>query len=222
MTIAERKPGLYWRDVIRRAMPRAPSGGAALYAFCDEVYADEKRTLAELLARRAPASEIAGARLGVYVIALALVTYGRLDAVGDVLENLPPREHPARRGLAGAIRELLPVPEPMSRLDSPAEVLAWIRANEARLRWDDDAGRFVFRCTRAAARITSLELCCERMDWILPRKGSVYPSHDVLLSSEGCPSTLGGHRSTVGGSRSTLGGAPSTFAESIAVLLSLT
>jgi hypothetical protein len=140
---AERTPSAYWRGVIRGGMWRAPADDAALRAYCDEVYADEKQTLAATLARGGSPRDIEAARVGVFVVALALLTYGRLDVVADVLDNLPPHPHPARRGLAGAIRALLPIPAHLAVLDAPREALAWIRANEARLRWDDDAGRFV-------------------------------------------------------------------------------
>ena len=124
-------------------MPRAPTDDQEFLAFCTRIYVDEKRTLEETLARGAPERDIRGARLGVYVIALALLTYGRLDVIGDVLENMPPSSHSANGGLAAAVNQMIPVPAGLHAGTSPREVLAWIRANDSHLRWDEDAGRFV-------------------------------------------------------------------------------
>ena len=127
------KPSTHWRDILRSAIPRAPSDDEEFFAFCLQTYANEKRMLAEATSER----EFAGARLGVFVIALSLLTYGRLDVIDDVLVNLPPPGHPARRGLAPAIGRLLTMPPDVD------DVLGWVRANGNRLRWDQDAGRFV-------------------------------------------------------------------------------
>lgn len=137
------KPNLHWRDIIRAGMCRAPTDDADFLEFCTQAYAEEKGTLEDVLARGGSEQEISGAHLGVYLFALALLTYGRFDVIGDVLENVPPYPHPANRGLAGAVNQLIPVPAELRAGKSPREVLAWIRANKSRLRWDEDAGRFV-------------------------------------------------------------------------------
>jgi hypothetical protein len=137
------KPSLHWRGVLRSAMCRPPTDEQEFFEFCTTTYADEKRALEETLARGASERDISGARLGVYVIALVLLTYGRLDVIGDVLENVPPDCHPANRGLAPAVDRLIPVPAGLHAGTSPRDVLGWILANESHLRWDEDAGRFV-------------------------------------------------------------------------------
>jgi hypothetical protein len=136
------KPAVYWRGVLRSAMPRAPIEDGEFFEFCTTTHADEKRTLADTLERSPTARDVSGARLGVYVVSLALLTYGRLDVIGDVLENMPPRLHPANRGLAWAVDRLFPLPTGMHAGATPREVLGWIPANESHLRWDEEAGRF--------------------------------------------------------------------------------
>ncbi len=137
--MSDTKPNLSWRGVLRSAMPRAPKDDREFQDYCAATYADEKRTLEATLVRSAPEREISGARLGVYLIALALLTYGRLDVIDDIVENMPPLPHPARRGLAPALHQLIPAPAG----SSPHALLAWVHANAAQLRWDEDAGRFV-------------------------------------------------------------------------------
>jgi hypothetical protein len=124
-------------------MPRAPADDQEFLAYCIRIHAEEKRTLEDTLARGASERDISGARLGVYVIALALLTYGRLDVIGDVLENMPRYPHPSNRGVSPTVDRLIPLPADLQAGTSPREVLAWIRANESQLRWDEDAGRFV-------------------------------------------------------------------------------
>ncbi len=133
---------MQWRGVLRAAMYRAPADDHEFLAFCIAAHADEKRSLAAMLARSAPDREISGTRLGVYIVSLALLTYGRLDVIGDVLENMPPPLHPANRGLAYAVDRLFPLPTGLHAGSAPLDVLAWIRANESQLRWDEQAGRF--------------------------------------------------------------------------------
>ena len=120
------KPSLYWRNVIRGGFFRPPTDDQEFFDLCTKGHAEAKRGL------------------DVYIMALALLTYGRLDVVDDVLENMPPDRHPANRGLAGAVNQLIPaIPSTLRAGTSPQEVLAWIRANESHLRWDEDAGHFV-------------------------------------------------------------------------------
>lgn len=135
-------PAIHWRGVLRAAMYRAPADDHEFLAFCMAAHADEKRLLAEMLARNASDREISGARVAVYILSLALLTYGRIDVIGDVLENMPPPLHPANRGLAFAVDRLFPLPTGMHAGSAPLDVLAWIRANESHMRWDELAGRF--------------------------------------------------------------------------------
>lgn len=137
------KPSVFWRGVIRAWIPRGPSDDRKLLEYCAQVYAEEKHFLEETLARGASDLDIRGARAAVYVIALALLTYGRLDVIGDVLENMLPYPHPTNRRLSQTVDALFPVTGGLHAGRSPREVLAWIRANESRLRWDEEVGQFV-------------------------------------------------------------------------------
>jgi hypothetical protein len=93
------------------------------------------------MAAGAAESEMRTARLGIYLAAITLLTYGRLDVVADVLENIPAGRHPARV-LARSVQDLLPLATELDVLARPGAALAWVRENEARLRWSEAAGRF--------------------------------------------------------------------------------
>lgn len=114
-------------------MPRAPADDREFYDYIVSQYATERERLADTVARAAPASEVAGARTSVYILALALVTYGRLDVIADVLDNMLPPAHPTNRALAHEIKALIPIPPHLHAGTSPSETLEWIRAHASRL-----------------------------------------------------------------------------------------
>jgi hypothetical protein len=77
----------------------------------------------------------------IFLLAVALLTYGRLEVVADILENMPGERNPARH-LARVVDDLLPLPQGMDAVARTGEVLAWVRAHGDELRWNEDAGRF--------------------------------------------------------------------------------
>jgi hypothetical protein len=74
-----------------------------------------------------------------YVLAVALLTYGRADVVDAILTEMPPVGHPARI-LARAVDALLPTNA--STVADPDGVRAWFVAHRDRLRWSEPDGRF--------------------------------------------------------------------------------
>lgn len=124
-------------------MRNPPGDEHELLARWQSAYDADKQALADTIERGVSGRELSGARQNLFLSALALLTYGRLDAVGDVLENMPAPLHPANRGLAPAVNDLIPAPITLRAGTAPDDLLGWVRAHEAQLRWDEDAGRFV-------------------------------------------------------------------------------
>lgn len=77
-----------------------------------------------------------GSRNGIYMWSVGLLTYGHLDVIPDILDNIPPRSAKVSR-LANVVKVVLPIFE----LDKPAdadEIAAWVEQNKDQLVWDKD------------------------------------------------------------------------------------
>jgi hypothetical protein len=77
--------------------------------------------------------------------AFALLTFGQLDVIDDVLDNVAPENSSIGhfRFLIAVLRELFPLPEQLNPLQDPEAVRQWIHQHEEYLHFDADAGRFV-------------------------------------------------------------------------------
>jgi hypothetical protein len=113
-------PARQWRDTVRRGMSGVPGDDDALLDFLERGY---------------PAAR----GLERYVMAVALLTFGRLDTVEAILAEMPPAGHPARI-LARAVDALLPTNE--NAIADPAATRAWLDVHRDRLRWSEPDGRF--------------------------------------------------------------------------------
>jgi len=135
------RPNVYWRDVVRQGFSRfhatTADPDADFLLYIEDLYRAEK----EREAARGT-DTVAAPNLALYTLAVALLTYGRLDVIGDLLRNLPPERHPAR-SLASSISHLLPIDIHRQALSNPTAILQWIDDHRSRLLWSAQAGRFV-------------------------------------------------------------------------------
>lgn len=135
------RPDLYWRDVVRRGFsqfrPTSADPEADFLAYVEGLYRQEKGRNERLPAR----GEAQGANLSLYTLAVALLTYGRIEVVEDLLRNLPPDRHPARV-LARSVDALIPLATNLNPLANPEATLAWINEHRPRLRWAPAEGHF--------------------------------------------------------------------------------
>lgn len=135
------QPNLYWRDVVRRGFsqfrPTSADPEAEFLAYAEGLYQQEKDRKALLQA----SGEASSANLSLYIPAVALLTYGRLEAVEDLLRNLPADRHPARV-LARSVDALIPLATNLDALSNPEATLTWINEHQSRLRWSPADGRF--------------------------------------------------------------------------------
>jgi hypothetical protein len=78
------------------------------------------------------------------ITAGVLLTYGRLDVIDHILDNLPQPNSLSRfRVIAAVVKDLLPLPQDLKPIENRELVRQWIRDHEDRLVWDDDQGRFL-------------------------------------------------------------------------------
>ncbi|MCZ7640192.1 MAG: hypothetical protein M5U12_31555 [Verrucomicrobia bacterium] len=72
-------------------------------------YKNAHQLLRQFRAQGATPKAMEPARLSLFVASVALLTYGQLHVIPDILDNLPPVRHPARL-LARSVSALLPSP----------------------------------------------------------------------------------------------------------------
>jgi len=130
-------PAIKWRRMIREGGMRAyqPAAGA-------DVETDFRRFLERELDRslRELSTNTEAARVALFVLAVALLTYGRLDMVELILSNAPPPDTHLS-AFSSALRELLPLPKEIDPRHVQ-HVRDWLAEHRQTLRWNDDAGRF--------------------------------------------------------------------------------
>ena len=74
-------------------MPRAPADDREFYDYIVSQHATEHQRLADAVAREAPESEVGGAGMSVYILALALPTNRALAHEIKALIPIPPHLH---------------------------------------------------------------------------------------------------------------------------------
>jgi hypothetical protein len=127
-------------QTVTRAFQPSGDGNedTEFYNFLDNLYVNEKsreETIAEDARKEA--------NLAVFVSAVGLFAYGRLDVVEDILNNIPsPRN---LRRLAWVLNALLPMPRSLDPLTDIEAVRSWVTANRDELLWDRNEEKFAFR-----------------------------------------------------------------------------
>jgi hypothetical protein len=126
-------PNLVWRGYVRSAFrqfrPVTDDPEAEFLRYVDDLHRSARE-------RARPAAD-----LELYILSVALLTYGRLDAVEDVLAHLPDGRHPART-LARSVSTLVPLPPGLDPLHDAQATAAWVRAHRDELIWRPEDGRF--------------------------------------------------------------------------------
>jgi hypothetical protein len=141
--IPDVNPARFWRDTLAAYYLRTntpPPGTHPDDHFCalvDTTFTDARRGLQS----RNPKIR-AAASVAIYVSGLALLTYGRLDVLPDVLAHVPPETSPLR-ALVSSVSSLLPLPQWLSPRTDPSAVAAWVEAHAEDLCWSEEDGRFI-------------------------------------------------------------------------------
>jgi hypothetical protein len=150
-TSVDRTPAQKYRESVHYVSPfyEAPLGSTseeqlAFRTALEEVYTAGKADLEAALADEdKEAAMILSHRTVLLTTGVGLLAFGRLDVVGDILNGIPVAPRKSRALGAGSLKALLPMPGILSPYDNPDEVSRWVKANESRLRWSEDSGKFL-------------------------------------------------------------------------------
>ena len=130
----ESSPARYWRNEI---------------AGCPDTYSDEEVYKGCCVLRDSQKLKELS-ELDRFARAVLLFTFGELDAAKLVLEFMPKQlpGEPRKRYLvmALAVRDILPLPKNLHPLreEDHAQIVAWLDANQGKLVWNEERGRFLF------------------------------------------------------------------------------
>ena len=151
--MAYSQPGKHWRNSLMGSALKfkrisADNPDESFLRLVEHEYEQATLALSRHIAEGINPEKIEGYRYGIYFSAIALLTYGRIDVIPDILKNLPPRDT-NMYVLHGSIAAIIPLPPRLSNdLDTKQdEVIAWVQSHKDKLMWDDDATCFVFIST---------------------------------------------------------------------------
>jgi hypothetical protein len=72
-----------------------------------------------------------------------LLTYGRLDVVEGILDNIPSLR--SLRSLLAGVMAILPIPKLLDSGANPEAVKQWLREDRAKLEWVEEKGVFILK-----------------------------------------------------------------------------
>lgn len=115
---------------------------AIYYDFQDLNYScDDQRFYEHLenLCEREKIEQSPSSGLAIFLLSIGLFAFGKLDAIEDILNNMPSSRHPTR-SLVSCFR-LLPLPQTLE-FD---EIRIWVKRKEKYLEWDEAEDRYYLR-----------------------------------------------------------------------------
>lgn len=113
-------PAARWRAIVRDGMQRVSGDDEQFHGYLREHFP-------------------AAAGLERFVLAVGLLSFGRLDVVDAILEDLPAVGHPARM-LARSVDDIMPTGTNV--LADPVATRRWFIEHRELLAWDEENGRF--------------------------------------------------------------------------------
>ncbi|BAY83774.1 hypothetical protein NIES267_32670 [Calothrix parasitica NIES-267] len=113
-----------------------------LYKRYNLEYEKQKSRLLQLIAEGKSEDVIASNNLFLFIMAVGLFSFGRLDVYQDILDNIPHRLV-RWKGFSYVITRLLPTPAYLDPLQNPAEIAEWIKAKEPKLKWDESLEQYI-------------------------------------------------------------------------------
>lgn len=133
---------LFYRNIVEDWCIHHDEDSTTLLEYLEEVFQVNKKKLTE---HTVEAESSASIRSTLFVVGVGLLTYGRLDVLRDVLDNIPVEGRVKR--LANVVKTLLPLPERLGLVD-PSQILDWVANQKENLVWDDNSLKFVYRTSK--------------------------------------------------------------------------
>jgi hypothetical protein len=138
-------PAEYFRKAVRDLSlvfdpPRNEAWEPHFLLFLEQKWQEERKRLMGLENAGIPARQIDDIRLALFLFAVGLTTYGRLDVVPFMLRNVPSVGNLAR--LAQVAKAVLPLPENFVHSRDWGAIADWVEAHQETLEWDSEAEKF--------------------------------------------------------------------------------
>ncbi len=117
------------RDICANYHPPPPLGenDAEFYSYVRSHYLQAKES---------------GERTELFVFAAGLLTYGEIEMVDDILDNIPSGKGHIRR-FAWTVNVLFPAPKELDALENAPGLKRWFHENRDTFYWDEQ--EFIFR-----------------------------------------------------------------------------
>ena len=128
---------------MRFVTPKDGPWEAAFQQYLTGQWQELQSALSDAMASNATPRVIQDLRISLYVFAVGLVTYGRIDVIPFLIQNIPAIGKLPQG--ARVVLELLPIPASVHQQGGWEAVAQWVEANAASLRWDSEQERFVFQ-----------------------------------------------------------------------------
>lgn len=144
-------PGDFYRDIVRELCINFSSNENDIesddefYTYLDSSYRADKQALQEAGYVVGSPKSVSGVTNGMFVFAVGLFTYGRLDVVEDIVKRIPKTGNVRR--LEFVINVLLPIPDNLEPMDDPGEFHRWLQENQQKLVWNKNKGLFEWKDT---------------------------------------------------------------------------
>ncbi|MDY6897200.1 MAG: hypothetical protein SWZ49_03880 [Cyanobacteriota bacterium] len=113
-----------------------------LYQIYESEYQKQKSRILQVIAEGKSEDVIASNNLFLFIMAVGLFTFGRLDVYQDILNNIPHRLV-RWKGFSYVITRLLPTPAHLDPLENPDKIAEWIEAKEPKLKWDKSLEKYI-------------------------------------------------------------------------------
>lgn len=114
------------------------------FPWVNDLEGETHRRFVEDLYRELKSGSHKGPKDDIFLPAVDLFIFGKLDVYEDIIDNLGPRHIHFQMLLSYSTKYLVPLPDELDPYDNPEAVKQWFRENRDRLRWDEEVGRFVW------------------------------------------------------------------------------
>ena len=113
-----------------------------LYKIYDSEYEKQKSRILQAITEGKSEDVIASHNLFLFIMAVGLFAFGRLDVYQDILNNIP-HDLVRWKGLSYVITRLLTTPTYLDPLENSTEIAKWIKAKESKLKWDESLEKYI-------------------------------------------------------------------------------
>jgi hypothetical protein len=150
-------PAQVYRAMIRQTCSsfvdsdhHCPDTDAAFCAYLEQHLATEGARLQQMLNAGASANDVRSTRTAIALLAVGLLTFGRIDMTEPILQGIQPAP-PGFLGkkvdhvLANSLRALLPLPTELHPLYDPEAVRSWVQRHAGHLVWSVADGKYIMR-----------------------------------------------------------------------------